>query len=81
MEIIASLEKEPISLENLELKWEEAKRLAGELSLEEEYQDLIGDLAAGFLLANTAYSLSLIYQEMERAAQDDPTGLHPGQRG
>lgn len=72
VEIIASLEKEPISLENLELKWEEAKRLAGELPLEEQYQELIGDLAAGFLLANTAYSLSLIYQEMERAEKMIP---------
>jgi putative nucleotidyltransferase with HDIG domain len=69
VEIIASLEQDPISTENLDLKREEALRDAGEESLDDQYKELTGVLAAGFLKANTAYPLSLIYREMEKGAQ------------
>jgi putative nucleotidyltransferase with HDIG domain len=69
VEIIASLEQDPISTENLELKREEALRDAGQVSLDDQYKELTGVLAAGFLKANTAYPLNLIYKEMEKGAQ------------
>jgi putative nucleotidyltransferase with HDIG domain len=69
VEIIASLEQDPISTENLELKREEALRDAGQVSLDDQYKELTGVLAAGFLKANTAYPLNLIYREMEKGAQ------------
>lgn len=72
VEIIASLEKDPISTENLDLKREEALRDAGEVSLDDQYRDLTGVLAAGFLKTNTAYPLNLIYKEMEKGAQMIP---------
>lgn len=69
VEIIGSLEQDPISTENFEIKQEEAVLQASQLSLEQEYRDLTGVLAAGFLEVNTAYPLSLITREMEKAAQ------------
>lgn len=72
VEIIASLEQDPISTENLDLKREEALREAGQVSLDDQYRDLTGVLAAGFLKTNTAYPLNLIYKEMEKGAQMIP---------